>query len=130
MKQENLKTKEILDCIKKLNDEGYINFKNNKQEIIDFLENDMQYIVFEKDGQIGRYNSCHVACGKLLFQVKKLKVKGSPTELDQKYFNDNHLRMNWFNFICWKKLGVIFLNKFDHGVIKFNKDKDSQEKSS
>ena len=122
-----IESNEIIECIKKLTDEGYISFKNNRQEIIEFLENDMQYIVFEKDGHIGRYNSCQEACGKSLFQVKKLKAKNHPSELDQKYFNENHLRMTWFNFICWEKLGVIFLNKFDYGVIKFHKDKAKEE---
>lgn len=130
MVKEQPKIKEVLECIKKLEDEGYINFKNNRTEIIDFLENDMQYIVFEKDGHIARYTGFKEACGKTIAQVKRLKAKNHPSALDQQYFLDNHLRLTWYNFICWERLGVIFLNKEDYRVINFHKDKKKAEEES
>lgn len=119
----NKETKQLLEQIRKLEDEGFVNFRTNKSEIVDFVENGMQYVVLEKDGEVTKYSSCRLACGKTWKQVKDMKVKGSPSDLDKAYFNDNHIRLTWFNYKCWSQLGMIFLSPHDYHVIKFHRDK-------
>lgn len=114
-------SKELIRQIQKLQDEGYIKFNNSQSEVIDFIENDMNYIVF--DGNISKYTSCRLACGKTWNQVKNLKHKESPSDLDKAYFIENHLRQSWFNFTCWKQLGIVFLSQADYKVIKFHEEK-------
>ena len=129
-KKENISVEKRIEivqrAINKLQDEGLIVYKATKEHINDFMENNMNYIVFEKDGNVTRYTSCKLACGKTWNQVKNIKIRHEPKELDHAYFNENNLKMSWFNFNCWKELGVVFLSRHDYNVIKFHKKKKEE----
>lgn len=112
-------SKELIRKLNKLQDEGYIKF-NSESEITDFIKNDMNYIVFQ-EGKLTKYTSCRLACSKTWNQVKNLKPRDNPTDLDKAYFIKNHLRQSWFNFTCFQRLGLIFLTPSDYKTYKFHK---------
>lgn len=133
------KSKKIRDInrnLEKLKDEGFINFNDSPDNISDFIENDFNYIVFGKDGRVGRHTSCKLACGLTKFELKKvidkelnLKEPVSQKEKEEihKYFNKNNLRLTWYSYACYKKLGVVFLNPNDYKIIKYWEAKKMEE---
>lgn len=122
-------TKDLIKKLSKLQDEGYINFRTSQSEVIDFVENEMNYIVFQ-DGETTKYTSCRLACSKTWNQVKNLKPKNKVSDLDKAYFIENNLRQSWFNFTCFQRLGLIFMTPEDYRVYKFHKEKQEKDESN
>lgn len=129
------KKKEIFLIIKKLEEESFINFRSRKSDVEDFIDNDMNYIIF-REGRISKYTSCLAACGLTRYRLKELIAKELAKENEDynkeekeklhKYMLENNLRSTWFNFACYKKLGLVFLNKHEYNVIKFHENKQKE----
>jgi len=131
----------LLEQIKKLESEGFLKFNQSRSEVMDFIENDMEYVVFGKEESVTKYSSCREACGMSLYQLNKFvdkELKSDSEEANKdysheervlmhKYCMENNLRDTWFNLVTWKKLGIIFLNNSDYDVIKFHKKKAKEE---
>lgn len=106
--------------VQRLKDEGFITFQN-KDDIETYLENNMKHKVITKDGKPKSFESCLGEIGKTWFKIKNLKAReGFGDSESEEFFKKYNIRRNWFNLICLREIGMVFLDKKEYNSLGDN----------